>query len=219
MVTDLDVDACEALCRSVRETGGQALALQLDVTSAAQWAAAVQAVQERWSILHILVNNAGIGRRKTVVEESQESWDEVIAVSQTGTWLGMKHAGPLIEASGGGSIVNVSSIFGATGGFGSHFSYHAAKGAVRLMTKSAALHWAVTGVRVNSVHPGFIDSPATVRNRGQDPTLYRAMLDATPMLRLGSNEEVAACIAFLSSDDASFMTGSELYVDGGYTAR
>jgi NAD(P)-dependent dehydrogenase (short-subunit alcohol dehydrogenase family) len=129
----------------------------------------------------------------------------------------MKHAGPAMRDSGGGSIINLSSIFGAVGGFGGSIAYHASKGAVRLMTKSAALHWATDGVRVNSLHPGFIDTPMVAPVKGGD--VEQLILAATPMGRLGRAEEVGAAVAFLASDDASYMTGSEVYVDGGWTAR
>jgi NAD(P)-dependent dehydrogenase (short-subunit alcohol dehydrogenase family) len=120
----------------------------------------------------------------TVTSETLETWEKVVAVTQRGVWLGMKHAGTAIERSGGGSIVNTSSILGAVGGFGTRFSHHAAKGAVRLMTKNAALHWASRGVRVNSVHPGFIGTPrARDLRRGSDR--LAAMVDGTPMGRSG----------------------------------
>jgi NAD(P)-dependent dehydrogenase (short-subunit alcohol dehydrogenase family) len=167
--------------------------------------------------LDILVNNAGIGTFPDVEAETREGWDQLIAINQTGVWLGMKHAGPAMRDSGGGSIINLSSIFGAVGGFGASIAYHASKGAVRLMTKSAALHWATNGVRVNSLHPGFIDTPMVAPVKGGD--VEQLILAATPMGRMGRAEEVAAAVAFLASDDASYMTGSEVYVDGGWTAR
>ncbi|MEV0219138.1 glucose 1-dehydrogenase [Streptomyces sp. NPDC050704] len=215
VVTDLDADRCEKLAA---ELPGGAVGLRLDVTDETAWEAVVAHVSDRLGSLSVLVNNAGIAAMGTVETETRETWDQVIGVTQTGVWLGMKHGGAAIERSGGGSVVNIASIFGTVGGFGAQFSYHAAKGAVRLMTKNAALHWGARGVRVNSLHPGFIETPLS-RELWRGTPRLTAMIEGTPLGRLGRTEEVAGAVAFLASDDAGFMTGSELYVDGGWTAR
>jgi len=197
---------------------GEHLSLALDVSDEGDWRAAVDRIEQELGGLDVLVNNAAIGSLKTVEDEEREHWDKVMAVDATGVWLGMKHAGPLIERSGGGAIVNVASILGSTGGLGNSVAYHAAKGAVRTMTKNAALHWATRGVRVNSLHPGFIETPQLLE-RYQGSERHRAMLANTPMGRLGRPAEIAGVVAFLGSDDAGYMTGTEVYADGGWTAR
>ena len=217
-VTDVDAERCEALADEITKAGGRAAGLELDVSDEQAWQTAVEEVTDRFGGISVLVNNAGIAKMVDVETETSQTWEKVIAVTQRGVWLGMKHTGPAIERAGGGSIVNIASIFGTVGGFGGQFSYHAAKGAVRLMTKNAALHWATRGVRVNSVHPGFIETPLS-RELWRGTPRLDAMLDNTPMRRLGRTDEVASAALFLASDASSYVTGSELYVDGGYTAR
>ncbi len=215
VITDVDACACERLAA---ELGTGAAAHALDVTEQQRWHEVTAAVEAEHGGLDVLVNNAGIGSLATVEDETVERWEQVIDIDQRGTWLGMKHCGPLIERSGGGSIVNIASILGAGGGLANSFGYAAAKGAVRSMTANAALHWAERGVRVNAVVPGFIGT-AQLHERFDGSERHRAMLANTPMGRLGRPEEVAAAVAHLASDDAGYTTGSELYVDGGWTAR
>ncbi|MFJ9778812.1 SDR family NAD(P)-dependent oxidoreductase [Amycolatopsis sp. NPDC101161] len=214
-LSDVDEAACKDLADRL---GGDAVPVKLDVAAEADWPAALEVVRERWGALHVLVNNAGIGSTGTVETEERHRWDQVVAVDQLGTWLGMKHAGPAIERAGGGAIVNVGSILGRTGGLANSFSYAAAKGAVRSMTMNAALHWATSGVRVNSVVPGFIGTRQLL-DRFANTERHTAMLANTPMGRLGRPEEVAAAVAYLASDDSGYTTGSDLYVDGGWSAR
>jgi 3alpha(or 20beta)-hydroxysteroid dehydrogenase len=197
---------------------GNHLVVGLDVSHEDDWRAAVALVEQELGGLDVLVNNAAIGSLKTVEDEEREHWDRVMAVDATGIWLGMKYVGPLIERSGGGAIVNVASILGSTGGLGNSVAYAAAKGAVRTMTKNAALHWATRGVRVNSLHPGFIETPQLLE-RYEGSERHRAMVANTPMGRLGRPAEIAGVVAFLGSDDAGYMTGAEVYADGGWTAR
>ncbi|MCE0766068.1 SDR family oxidoreductase [Pseudonocardia kujensis] len=214
-LTDVDPGACEKLGA---ELDGPTLALGLDVADEQAWTEVVAAVADHWGGVDVLVNNAGIGSTGTVESETRERWDQVVDVDQLGTWLGMKHTGPVIERSGGGAIVNIASILGATGGLANSFSYAAAKGAVRSMTMNAALHWATRGVRVNAVVPAFVGT-APLLERFAGTERHAAMLANTPMGRLGRPEEVAAAVAFLASTDAGYTTGSEVFVDGGWSAR
>lgn len=217
VLTDLDRQACQALADDLPGTGQHVVA-RLDVADETGWLELAALIQREYGRLDGLVNNAGIGSLATVEEETLEHWNAVMSVDSTGVWLGMKHLGPIIAASGGGSIVNLSSILGTVGGLGNSAAYHAAKGAVRTLTKNAALHWATSGVRVNSLHPGFIGT-AQLLERYEGTPRHEAMLANTPVGRLGRGDEIAAVVAFLVSDDSTFMTGSEVYADGGYTAR
>jgi NAD(P)-dependent dehydrogenase (short-subunit alcohol dehydrogenase family) len=217
VVTDVQDGAGAKVATDITEHGGSAVYIHLDVASETDWQAAVRSTVEEFGHLDILVNNAGVGDLATIEETSLSDWERTVAIDQTGVFLGMKTAAAELAKSGHGSVVNVSSIFGASGGFGTSPAYHAAKGAVRILTKNVALSWAERVVRVNSVHPGFIATPLLEQAKGTP--VEQAMLDLTPMRRLGQPAEVAAGVAYLASDDASFVTGSELYIDGGYLAR
>ncbi len=191
--------------------GDRAAFAHLDVADEDSWSAAVAAVTDRFGRLDILVNNAGVGHYELIEETSKETWDRVIAITQTSVFLGHRAASAALKATGNGAVVNVSSVYGIVGGTGGSPAYHAAKGAVRLLTKNTAVAWWPQGVRVNSVHPGFIDTPLLGDRRD-------AIAAVTPSGRLGTAEEVAAVIVFLASDEASFVTGAEFVVDGGHTA-
>lgn len=195
------------------DQGYKASYKRLDVVSESDWQRVVAEVVSEHGKLNILVNNAGIGDNEPIEVTSKETWDKVIAITQTSVFLGSKAASEALKASGNGAMVNTSSMFGIVGGFGTGPAYHAAKGAVRLITKSVALGWATEGVRVNSVHPGFVETPIL------GETDRKMLADITPMGRLAQAEELAAVICFLASDDASFVTGAEFVADGGYTAR
>jgi NAD(P)-dependent dehydrogenase (short-subunit alcohol dehydrogenase family) len=207
----------QALAQELCDAGRDVTYQHLDVTSEEAWADAVRGTVALFGRLDILVNNAGIGTFDDVEQETVAGWTRVVDVNQKGVWLGMRAAIPAIRKAGGGSIVNLSSIFGAVGGFGGSVAYHATKGAVRLMTKTAAIRYAKEGIRVNSVHPGFIDTPMVEMAKGTD--LETAIIGNTPMGRWGRSEEIASVIAFLSGSGATYMTGSEVYVDGGWTAQ
>ncbi len=217
LITDIQDEAGLLVEKHLRELGHEVAYLHHDVSSEADWQVVVEEALERFGSLDILFNNAGIGDLGTLEDTSLEDYRHTIAVTQDSVFLGMKAAAQALKESRHASVINTSSIFGATGGFGTSPAYHAAKGAVRLITKNAALHWAGDGIRVNSVHPGFIDTPMLEQAKGTD--FEGAMVTATPMGRLGRPDEIAAVVAFLASDDASFMTGSEVYADGGYVAR
>jgi NAD(P)-dependent dehydrogenase (short-subunit alcohol dehydrogenase family) len=216
-VTDVNDEQGHAVVTSIIDAGGRASFAHLDVTSESDWADAVASVVDEFGGLDILVNNAGMGDLGTIEETSLEDWARTIGIDQTGVFLGMKTAAAALADSGHASVINISSIFGTSGGFGTSPAYHAAKGAVRTLTKNTALHWAERGIRVNSVHPGFIDTPILEPTKGTE--FEKTMISLTPMGRLGRPEEIAAGVAYLASDDASFVTGLELYVDGGYIAR
>ena len=197
--------------------GGQARFVKLDVTSEAEWDAAVKAAVGAFGKLDVLVNNAGISGTYDTDMLSSAAWDKVMAVNAKGVFLGMKAAIPLMKKAGGGAIVNISSISGFVGQDGVHMAYNASKGAVRIMTKTAAVQLAGDGIRVNSVHPGFMP-PMRTSKTSADPTWRAKMLGAVPMKREGRVEEVAHAVLFLASDEASYITGTELIVDGGYLA-
>jgi NAD(P)-dependent dehydrogenase (short-subunit alcohol dehydrogenase family) len=197
--------------------GGQARFVRLDVTSEPDWQKAVATAGEAFGRLDILVNNAGISGTFDPDTMSTTAWDKLMDVNAKGVFLGMKHAIPAMQKAGGGAIVNISSISGFVGQTMIHMAYNASKGAVRIMTKSAAVQYAKDGIRVNSVHPGFMP-PMRTSKMSADPEWRAKMLKAVPMKREGRVEEVAHAVLFLASDEASYITGTELVVDGGYLA-
>jgi NAD(P)-dependent dehydrogenase (short-subunit alcohol dehydrogenase family) len=214
VVADIDDVNSEAVVNEIKTAGGEAVSINLDVSQDDSWQAAMAIIKQTYGGLQIVFNNAGIsGQLFNAGDETLENWNKVIAINQTSVMLGMKYGYELIKQSGGGSIINTSSIFGMVGGFGTSIAYHASKGAVRTMTKSAAILWAKQGIRVNSIHPGFIDTPIL------GDVDHAFLANSAPMKRLGKPEEVANVVAFLASDEASFMTGSEIVIDGGYTAQ
>ena len=217
VLTDINDAGCERVTAQLADQGAEVLALHHDVARVEDWQSVLDTTIERFGRLDILVNNAGMGDILDIEQTTIEDWDRTIAIDQTSISLGMKLAAEHLKKSGHGSVINISSIFGITGGFGTSPAYHAAKGAVRTLTKNVALLWAQQGVRVNSIHPGFIDTPILDAVRGTD--FEQVMLQMTPMGRLGRPEEIAAAVAYLASDDASFITGCELAVDGGFLAR
>lgn len=188
----------------------------LDVTKAADWERVVTGLIDSHGRIDVLMNNAGlVGSYEPLHSISLEDWNHVVAVNQTGTFLGMRTVVPVMQEKGGGSIVNVSSIWGIAGA-GGVSAYQASKGAVRLMSKNAALSYVGDGIRVNSLHPGIVDTPMIA---AQDEDITAAVVDATPMKRLADPRELAYGALFLACDESSFVTGAELVVDGGYTVQ
>jgi NAD(P)-dependent dehydrogenase (short-subunit alcohol dehydrogenase family) len=202
----------------ISEAGGQAMFVMLDVTKEDQWEWVVDQVVAQFGKLNILVNNAGISGSNFDDLASTEAWDLLMDVNAKGVFLGMKHAIPEMKKAGGGAIVNISSISGVIGQTYIHPGYNASKGAVRLATKSAAVQHAKNGIRVNSVHPGSMPPMLTSGVRG-DGGSQEARMAAIPMGREGLPIEVANAVLFMASDEASYITGAELMVDGGFTAR
>jgi meso-butanediol dehydrogenase/(S,S)-butanediol dehydrogenase/diacetyl reductase len=204
--------------QALRTRGPQHRSVALDVTSEADWLATMREIDSAWGRLDVLVNNAGIGYFRSIAEMTLSEWRSIMAVNLDGVFLGTKHAMPLLARSGKGSIVNVSSIRGQVAGPNTG-AYCASKAGVRLFTKSTALECAAlgNGVRANSVHPGVIETPLSAR--ALDDSTKQERSQWIPVGRFGQPAEIAAAIAFLASDESSYMTGSEMTIDGGYTAQ
>ena len=218
VVADIREEDARKVEAEIAEAGGEATVVMLDVSQEDQWESAVAQVVAKFGKLDILVNNAGIGGSGETDYRSTESWDRLMDINAKGVFLGMKHAIPEMEKAGGGSIVNISSISGTVGQTYVHPGYNASKGAVRLVTKAAAVQHAKSGIRVNSVHPGSMPPMLTSGPRG-DGGSQEARMAAIPMGREGRPIEVANAVLFMASDEASYITGTELIVDGGFTAR
>ena len=216
-VGDLLEEEGARLESEIAEAGGDCIFVRLDVTSEESWANAVELTVSRYGRLDVLVNNAGVYQKARVEDTTLEGWDRVMAINAAGPFLGTKAAVPAMRDSGGGSIVNISSTAGLVGSLHST-AYTASKGAVRLLTKATAVQYAGDGIRANSVHPGPIDTDMLAAVYS-DPEERRRRVSRIPMGREGTVDEVAYGVLFLASDESSFMTGSELVIDGGATAQ
>jgi len=217
VVADLLEAEGRQVVADITAAGGEARFVRLDVTSEEDWQEVVGTTVAAFGHLHILVNNAGISGSFDSDIMSTTAWDRLMAVNAKGVFLGMKCAIPAMQQAGGGAIVNISSISGFAGQDYIHMAYNASKGAVRIMTKSAAVQYAKDGIRVNSVHPGVMPPMRTSRGTA-DPARRAQMIAQVPLGREGRREEVAYAVLFLASDEASYITGTELVVDGGYLA-
>lgn len=223
-------DLNDALGQAIaEEIGGAAEYRSLQVTSEDQWAALVDAVEAAHGRIDILTNIAGISGRDPaqniqttltagglLEDQSLEKWNQIMEVNATGTFLGTRAAIAPMRRAGGGSIVNISSICGIIGSF-ANAAYHASKGAVRIFSKAAAIQYAPDKIRVNSIHPGFVDTPMTQPGHA-NPEIAQIRMDATPLGRFGSPRDIAMGCTYLASDEAAWITGSELVIDGGMTA-
>jgi NAD(P)-dependent dehydrogenase (short-subunit alcohol dehydrogenase family) len=217
VVADLLEAEGKEVVADIVKANGAAMFQRLDVSSEAEWKAVVDAAIAAYGKLDILVNDAGLSGSAVEDLFDTEAWDRLMAVNARGVFLGMKFAIPLMKAQGGGSIVNISSISGVAGQDYIHVAYNASKGAVRTLTKAAAVQHGRDSIRVNSIHPGLMP-PMRSSKRTADPEVRARMLRQVPMGRAGRVEEVANAALFLASDEASYITGAELYVDGGYLA-
>jgi NAD(P)-dependent dehydrogenase (short-subunit alcohol dehydrogenase family) len=201
----------------IEKAGGRAMYMHLDVTDEAAWKSVVDKTLATYGRLDVLVNNAGISGSAAEDLFATDIWDKLMAINATGVFLGTKHAVAAMKKNGGGSIINLSSVSGIVGQPGVHVGYNASKGAVRLLTKGIAVQHGRDGIRVNSVHPGLMP-PMITSGRSADPAYRAKTLKGVPLGRAGRVDEVAYAILFLASDEASYVTGAELVVDGGWTA-
>jgi 3(or 17)beta-hydroxysteroid dehydrogenase len=220
VLTDIRDELGERAVAALRAEGHDARYMHLDVTSEQNWAQVVDAVMAAHGRLDILFNNAGVSFPAKVEDITVEIWERELGVHAKGVFLGTRTAIPAMRKGGGGSIINTSSVMGIVGSPTSpaYSAAKGAKGAIALFTKSAALQYAKENIRINSVHPGYADTPLTLK-RFSDPAVRKELLDRTPMGRLGTAEDIANGVLFLASDESSWVTGSELVIDGGMTAQ
>jgi NAD(P)-dependent dehydrogenase (short-subunit alcohol dehydrogenase family) len=202
----------------IKAAGGEAVFVQLDVTREADWQQAVAIAESRFGKLDILVNNAGISQQSLVEHTAVEDWDRLMNINATGVFLGTKTALPAMRRAGSGSIINISSQLGLVGTDNSSPQYQASKGAVRLLTKATAIQYAKENIRANSVHPGPIATPLNEARRA-NPQIYQLTVSRIPLGRYGQPEDVAYGVLYLASDESAYVTGSELVIDGGWTAQ
>ena len=219
VIGDILDDEGNATAAEIRAAGGLCAFTRLDVVSEADWQLAVGVAVSRYGGLDILVNNAGIGGVGSAVEDTDlADWRRVMDINAKGVFLGTKAAIPAMQDGGGGSIINISSQLGIVGTDNSSAQYQASKGAVRILTKSTAIQHAADGIRANSVHPGPVVTPMT-EGRRADPDTYALMRSRIPLGRFARPEEIAYAVMYLASDESSFVTGSEVVVDGGWVAQ
>lgn len=217
-VTDIDETAGRDTVAGIVENGGQAAFFEHDVSDEDDWKRVVAAVQDEFGVPDILVNNAGIYRIEPLDEVSVEDWRHLMDINVTGVFLGMKHCTPLMRENGGGSVINLSSVAGLVG-LPNHSCYGASKGAVRTMTKDAAMELAPDGIRVNSIHPAYIDTEMADYGAEVQEASKEELGAMHPIGHMGEPDDVAYAVVYLASEEAKFVTGAELVLDGGFTAQ
>lgn len=218
VLTDIKEEMGRKTAEQIRAAGGEALFLRHDVTSEEEWQEVVHTAVAQFGTINVLVNNAGTGARFTVEETTVATWNAQMDVHAKGVFLGTKYVIPLMRQAGGGSIINVSSIYGLVGS-PSSTAYHAAKGAIRIFTKAAAIQYAGENIRINSVHPGYCVTPLTIGGYAADAERQAWSLARTPLGRLGTADDIAYGMLYLASDESAYVTGAELVIDGGTTAQ
>ncbi|SDT88672.1 SDR family NAD(P)-dependent oxidoreductase [Desulfobacula phenolica] len=212
---DIETDILTKVADDITAQGGSVVTAAMDVTREKDWEKAVAKAEGTFGKIDVLINNAGIYLHKGLLEHTIDDFNQVVSVNQLGVLLGMKHTIPAMQRAGGGSIVNFSSIYGIAGAAGAT-AYQGSKGAVRLMSKSAAMEFVGDNIRVNSIHPGMFDTHLFETSVPKEA--WGPLIEMVPMKRFGRPEEIAYTSLFLASDESSFVTGAEIVVDGGYTA-
>ncbi|OLO37106.1 hypothetical protein BTR23_14345 [Alkalihalophilus pseudofirmus] len=213
VVTDINEDNLHQTAELIKENGGQVIAIKHDVSQEVDWQKVISITEKELGRLDILMNNAGIGIRMGLAETSLEQFREVQSINTDGVFLGTKHGSNAMKKTGGGSIINISSMYGIVGSPG-NTAYHASKGAVRLITKSAALELSKDLIRVNSIHPGVIETPMSGAKNGEHP-----LKDKIPWPEYGEPIDIAYGALYLASDESRYVTGTELVIDGGYIVQ
>ena len=211
---DIQVEDGQSVAQEINEAGGQAIFIEMDVSKQSDWQRTIDAAISNFGKINVLVNNAGIIERDSLEETTEETWDRIMAVNAKGIFLGTKAVVPHMRKAGGGSIVNISSISGMISQ--GYPAYNASKGAIRVFTKSAAVECARDNIRVNSIHPGTIWTSMSTYKQAFTPADRAKTI---PMRRVAAPEEVAYGVLFLATDESSYMTGSEMVIDGGVTAE
>lgn len=218
IVDDEDQQVADAINASAASGGGKATYVHLNVTSEADWSAAVAKAEQVYGKLDVLVNNAGILIRSSIEETTEDDFDRIMAINVKGVFMGTKHAIPAMRRAGGGSIINISSTAGLVGSPGETAAYTATKGSVRLFTKATAVQHAKEQIRCNSIHPGPIETDM-IKDMLESPELLEKRMQRLPLKRIGKPEDISYGVIYLASDESSFVTGSELVIDGGTTAE